>query len=120
MSRLVALLALLVPTPGLAQEWWQGIWAAEAEWCVSAADIGAVTPAPIAITPDAVLGYENSCAISDAVEMGGAGAVHLRLRCQSEGNTYDEERVLMRTDETGLAVWIWFGAGDPILFQRCN
>jgi len=117
----LTILALgLVPGSGIAQEWWQGTWAAEAEWCVAADRIGSVTPAPIAITKSEVLGYENSCDIKSVQEMDGAGAVHLHLSCQSEGSNSDEYRVLMRTDETGLAIWIWFGAGEPILFQRCE
>jgi len=115
-----AVLGASLPTAGQAQAWWQGTWAAEAEWCVAADRIGSVTPAPIAITDSEVLGYENSCGIKSAQEMDGAGAVHLRLECQSEGSVFDEDRVLMRTDETGLAIWIWFGAGEPILFQRCE
>lgn len=111
---------MLVPGAVGAQEWWQGTWAAEAEWCAQADQIGAVTPAPIAITATELQGYENSCAIARTTPIRGAGAVHLRLKCQSEGSTFDEERVLMRTDETGLAIWVWFGSGDPILFQRCE
>ena len=103
-----------------AQEWWQGIWAADPQWCAVADRIGSLTPAPIAITPGAIIGYENTCAITGVQVLHGAGAVHLRLRCQSEGDTYEEDRVAMRTDETGLAIWIWFGTGDPVLFQRCK
>jgi len=111
---------LTVPQAAQAQDWWQGNWAAEAEWCAASDRIGSVTPAPIAITRDEVLGYENSCDISAVHDMDSVGAVHLVLSCQSEGDRFDEERVLMRTDESGLAAWIWFGSGDPILFQRCD
>ena len=120
MKGLVFLAALAVPGAASAELWWQGIWAAEAEWCAAAGQIGAVTPAPIAITDSDVLGYENTCDIRDVQEMDSAGAVHLRLSCQSEGSTFDEDRLVMRTDETGLAIWVWFGAGEPILFQRCE
>lgn len=116
----VLMLAWLVPTPGWTQGWWQGIWAFDPEWCAEADQIGSVTPAPIKITATDVLGYENSCSIVKTTNMDGAAALHLQLRCQSEGDTYDEERVLMRTDETGLAIWIWFGSSDPVLFQRCG
>ena len=119
MKRLV-LAALLLPGAAQAEEWWQGIWAFDPEWCAEADKIGSVTPAPIAITGAEILGYENSCEITGTKAIRGAGAVHLRLSCQSEGSTYDEDRVVMRTDETGLAVWIWFGSGDPVLFQRCE
>jgi len=120
MKTLAALAALVVPGAAAAEVWWQGIWTADPAWCAVVDQIGAVTPAPIMITDVEVLGYENSCGIRGVQEMDGAGAVHLHLQCQSEGSTFDEYRVLMRTDETGLAIWIWFGAGEPILFQRCE
>ncbi|MFT7596757.1 MAG: hypothetical protein ACI8R4_004099 [Paracoccaceae bacterium] len=112
--------AVLAPVTVQAQDWWQGIWAFDPEWCAAADQIGSVTPAPIAITVTEVLGYENSCAITHATALDGVAAAHLQLRCQSEGDTYDEERLVMRTDETGLAIWIWFGSSDPVLFQRCE
>ena len=122
MSRalLAGMLVGLLPGTGQAQDWWQGIWTSDPQWCVEAEHIGAVNPAPIAITADEVLDYENSCEISEVHEMHAAGAVHLRLKCQAEGSRFDEDRVVMRTDETGLAIWIWFGSGDPLLFQRCE
>lgn len=120
MGMVVAGLAALTPVAAQAQNWWQGVWAFDPAWCAAADQIGAVTPAPIAITATEVLGYENSCSITKTKPMDGAAAAHLQLRCQSEGDTYDEERVLMRTDETGLAIWIWFGSSDPVLFQRCE
>lgn len=120
MRWVLACLALLSPQASLAQDWWQGNWAFDLAWCTQVDNIGAVTPAPIAISPHDVVGYENSCAITRATAMDGVGAMHLQLSCQSEGNTYDEERLLMRTDETGLAIWIWFGSSDPVLFQRCE
>ena len=115
-----ALVAGLSPAALSAEDWWQGNWAFDPEWCAEVDNIGSVTPAPIAITGTEMLGYENSCQIVYAQELYGVGAVHLKLECESEGSTFEEERVLLRTDETGLAVWIWFGAGDPILFQRCE
>ena len=118
--KLALVVALLVPQAALAQDWWQGNWAFDPDWCAQTDNIGSVTPAPISITVDAVSGYENSCSITNATAMDGVGAVHLRLSCQSEGDAFDEERLLMRTDETGLAIWIWFGGSDPVLFQRCG
>jgi hypothetical protein len=120
MKTTLLILALMAPQASLAQDWWQGNWTADPAWCAQAHNIGSVTPAPIGITQSQVIGYENSCAITRATPMDGIAAMHLQLRCQSEGNTYDEERLLMRTDETGLAIWIWFGSSDPVLFQRCE
>jgi len=62
-------LALLVPQASLAQEWWQGNWTANPAWCAQVDNIGAVTPAPIAITQDNVSGYENTCAITRATAL---------------------------------------------------
>ncbi len=116
----ISLLALSGANPAQAEEWWQGAWAYDPAWCDQVENIGSVTPAPIAITKTRVLGYENSCMITETQELYGASAVHLRLSCQSEGDFHDEERLLMNTDETALSVWIWFGSGDPELFQRCQ
>jgi len=120
MRGLVLLAVLLAPGAVSAQEWWQGVWAAEPAWCAAMDQVGSVTPAPIAITEREVVGYENTCDINDIKRLHRAGVVYLRLSCQSEGSTFDEDRVLMRVDETGLAIWIWQGSGDPILFQRCQ
>ncbi|WP_137701561.1 hypothetical protein [Marimonas lutisalis] len=114
-----ATLAALVLCPGLAgaqEAWWQGVWAAESGWCAVAERIGSVTPAPIAITPAEVLGYENSCRITRVDEHAMVGAVSLMLECQSEGSVFDEARLIMNAGE---AIWIWFGADEPIRFHRC-
>ncbi len=116
----VLALAVVLPNAGVAQEWWQGIWAAEPQWCVAADRIGSVTPAPIAITEDEMLGYENSCEISDVQELVDVGAVRFRVTCQSEGETSVEGRLVMRADTGASAIWMWFGVGDPIRFQRCE
>lgn len=84
--------------------------------------IGRVTPAPIAITPTEVLGYENSCAIRRAQPLRGMAAVRLELKCRSEGNTYEESRLIMRGGDgrdLGKEIWIWFGEGEPTRFFRC-
>ncbi len=122
MKQLLAIVMLLLPGSGgaQAQNWWEGIWSAKPEWCAAANHIGDVTPAPIEITRSGVRGYESRCSIAAARSMDRAVAVHLQLKCHAEGNVYDEDRLMMRTDETGLAVWIWFGSGDPVLFQRCE
>ena len=120
MRWVLIILALMVPFAVQAQQWWQGNWTFDPEWCAQVDKIGSVTPAPIAITQDEIIGYENTCSITRAKPMEGIAAVHLHLSCQSEGDTFEEERLLMRTDESGLAIWIWFGSSDPMLFQRCE
>lgn len=116
----VCLMCLFAPQAGEADDWWIGDWAADPAWCAAADAIGRVTPAPIRITADEVLGYENSCDIKAVQVLDGAAAVLLRLKCQSEGDFFEEERLLMRTDESALAVWFWFGTGDPVLFNFCE
>ena len=120
MKGVVIALALVLPNASLAQDWWQGIWTANPDWCAVADQVGAITPAPISISATELLEYENSCEISDAQAMDSIGAVRLHVVCQSEGDTYDEERLLMRVDDAASAIWMWFGAGDPIRFQRCK
>ncbi|MCF6234159.1 MAG: hypothetical protein L3J36_13835 [Rhodobacteraceae bacterium] len=120
MKRLAVLALVMLPGNALAEDWWQGVWASDPEWCAEAETVGTVTPAPIVITATEVLGYESSCDITEVQRMDHAQAVYLRLSCQSEGSRFDEDRLLMRADESGLVVWIWFGSGDPDLFQYCQ
>jgi hypothetical protein len=117
MSRVLAIaLMVLSPAAAAADTWWQGIWAWDKAWCKDAAWIGSVTPAPIAITSSEVLGYENSCRIFRADEMRALNAVQLQLECQSEGETYDESRLIMKGENS---IWMWFGADEPLKFHRC-
>lgn len=115
MKRLVLLLALL-PGTARAQDWWQGIWAWDAEWCAAAEQIGSVTPAPIAITATEVLGYENTCRITGSRQIS-ESVVHMSLSCAAEGSLFPEDRLIMRGEN---AIWIWFGANEPIEFKTCN
>ncbi len=117
-----ALVLACLPVAAGADEWWQGKWAWDKAWCDRVNQIGRVTPAPIAITPTEVLGYENSCAIRRAQPLRGMAAVRLELKCRSEGNTYEESRLIMRGGDgrdLGKEIWIWFGEGEPTRFFRC-
>lgn len=113
----LALCLGLLPGAVLAADWWVGNWAFDPQWCAVADRIGSVTPAPIAITATEIRGYENSCQISSARPMDGVGAVHLTLQCQSEGSTYEEERLILRQSDT--QIWIWWGGDAPSQFQKC-
>ena len=116
MYRLTWLAALIwVPTLTLAEPW-QGIWSAEPDWCANADRIGSVTPAPIAITADELLGYENSCDITAVAEITDLNAWQIDITCFSEGDDYEERRLLM-VDRDRL--WIWAGVDDPVAFERC-
>ncbi|MDF1669650.1 MAG: hypothetical protein P1U83_08550 [Roseovarius sp.] len=115
MTRLALAAALLLPSAAIA-EGWHGIWSADPAWCANAAQIGSVTPAPIALNAQEMLGYENSCDITEAQELPGLNAWVLTLSCQSEGDTYDEKQLVM-TD--GDVLWMWWGIDDPVRFARC-
>lgn len=112
-----AVLFACLPAVAGAGEWWQGKWAWDKSWCAREGQIGRATPAPIAITPTEVLGYENSCIILRAHPLRGMAAVRLRLECRSEGEIYDESRLIMRDGRE--AIWIWFGEGEPMKFHLC-
>lgn len=116
MRRAAALILTLVAGEAAAQDWWQGVWAWDKAWCTQAEHIGSVTPAPIAITRDEVLGYENSCRIVRTQPEVDFAAVKLWLECQAEGETYDEVRLILNGGE---AIWVWFGGDEPVKFQRC-
>lgn len=117
-TRAGVLIALCLPGQIHAQEWWQGNWAAEPSWCAMVDQIGSVTPAPIALTATEVVGYENSCSITSVRDMPKVAATQLTLRCQSEGSSFVEDRLVMAGENSSL--WMWFGYGDPIRFHRCD
>lgn len=102
----------------MAQNWWVGIWTGDPDWCSAAGQIGEVSPAPIEISETAIRGYEYGCDISKAREVGKVNAALLRLNCSGEGETYKEQRLILKQDEN--AIWIWWGDGEPILFTRCK
>lgn len=107
--------ALLLATPAMAEPW-QGIWSADPVWCVNAGQIGSVTPAPIALSATELLGYENSCAIEGVQAMDGLNAWVLGLSCQGEGESYQEDRLVMVDGDT---LYMWWGVDAPIRFVRC-
>jgi hypothetical protein len=118
--RQAAAVALLLPGAAMADgaRWWQGAFAWDAAWCVNAERIGSVTPAPVAITAEEFLGYENSCRILRHEEWEAVGAVRLALECQSEGDMYDEDMMVIRAGAD--AVWIKWAGSEPERFHRCG
>ncbi len=106
---------VVVRAGGATAEPWQGIWAADPGWCVNAGRIGSVTPAPIALTAAEFLGYENSCDLN-GIEDTGLNAWVIDMACQSEGDIYDERRVVM---VAGDDMYMWFGTQAPVHFTRC-
>lgn len=118
MKRLAVLMALC-PAPSMADTPWAGIWSYDPAWCVNAADIGRVTPAPIAITKTGFTGYENICDISQVSPLTGTNAWHVTLTCMSEGETYTESQIFM-VGGGGNSLWIWYGAEEPTRYDRCT
>lgn len=113
----LALVLSCAPVSAFSAEWWQGYWAYDQSWCKHVAQIGEVTPAPIAITQSKVVGYENTCTIANARALPGMRAVHLAMDCRGEGSTYRETRLIMGG---GDVIWMWFGQDAPLKFYRCQ
>lgn len=116
----LAMAASLPGTPAGASETapWEGIWAAEPEWCAHAAEIGSRTPAPVRLTADIFEGYENSCDVSDARRIGQTRAWLIGLACQSEGSLYDDRMLVIMEGQD--VMWQQYQGLEPIRFQRCR
>lgn len=110
--------AALIPGAALATEPFEGIWAAEPDWCAFADRIGSHDPAPVRITATEIAGLENTCHITAIEARPDENLWHLTLACEGEGQTYDERTTLMLGDENTL--WRWYGAGEPLRFTRCT
>ena len=95
-----------------------GIWAAEPAWCKYADRIGSHSPAPIRLTSRSLDGYENSCFIRQIDPMGEMKVWRLRMECQAEGSTYDEDTLVML--ESKNVLWRFWGTGAPVKFVRCK
>ncbi|MCK0151183.1 hypothetical protein MWU54_14175 [Marivita sp. S6314] len=119
MTRLALILTLAVSTTAHAEiPAWAGYWAADPAWCANAAQVGEVTPAPIYLADTELLGYENTCDIISADAVGPAGAWVLSLSCFAEGDSYDEEQlILLSPDQRTLSMW---DGASLIHFQRCQ
>lgn len=96
---------------------WAGVWSADPSWCAAADRIGSVTPAPVRLTAQTFDGYENSCDITSAQQIGTTDAYRLTTRCQSEGSTYDDALLVILEGPDRL--WQVFGGFDAVAFLRC-
>lgn len=96
---------------------WAGVWAFDPAWCANADRIGAASPAPVRLTADRFEGLENTCRITAAEQVGMQSAWRLVFVCQSEGETYDEETLIMLDGRDTL--YRWDGVGAPLAFTRC-
>ncbi len=108
-------------TPGMAfasELPWEGVWTAEPDWCIYADKIGSHTPAPIRLTREMFEGYENSCQVIGASQIGATPSWTIDMECQSEGSTYDE-RILVIV-ESSTRIWQVFPGLEAIAFDRCE
>lgn len=109
-------LAVMLASAAWAEDTWHGDWAGDLAWCENADRIGSTTPAPIRLGEHEMLGYENSCEITQAQDVG-LNAWVIDMTCQAEGDFYDERQLLMVDGDT---LWIWYGGGEPLEFRRCG
>jgi hypothetical protein len=117
--RYLALILLFLTSPAMAQTpEYVGKWAAEPEWCQWADRIGSRNPAPIEITETEVNGFENSCQITSVGTVFENDSWKMTLNCSSGGDTYEDWRLLMLGQPDVL--WLWYRAGAPVRFTRCE
>jgi hypothetical protein len=107
--------AMLLCTCAQAEPW-HGIWSYDPAWCTQADRIGSVNPAPILLSATEMLGYENSCDIISKTEITELNAWKIQTTCYSEGDHYEDARLLMVDGDT---LFMWIGGDEPIRFGRC-
>lgn len=91
-----------------------GVWAAEQEWCEIAPGSG--DPAPIAITENEFIGYENRCAIAQ-IEEGTEAGWRVTMTCQAEGVETTE---IMELDIDGDKLRLRRGDNPETVFVQCE
>ena len=110
---LTSILPVMAPADG-----WQGIWAYEPGVCQFKDQLGEHDPTPILYSATEFVGLENRCAVTASVRIGGLAAWRVALSCTGEGETYDEERLLMLSED-GL-LWEFDGIWAPMGYHRCE
>ena len=117
--RFIALIVCLaLAAPALAAEPWEGIWAAEKDWCQYADRIGWHDPAPIRITTSQIAGLENVCDVTRITKIGQMQAWIVDMACSGEGDRYDaREMFLITHDDLLLRYTI---DGFAIELHRCQ
>lgn len=117
MKLLSILAASLMPAIGWAEDW-QGVWAPDPSICQYADQLGEHDPTPIRYSGTEFVGLENRCAIASSDRVGDLPAWRLVLTCTGEGETYDDERLLM-ISEDGI-LWEFDGIFEPYGYVRCE
>ncbi|MEM9988587.1 MAG: hypothetical protein AAF723_03630 [Pseudomonadota bacterium] len=77
---------------------------------------GSAEEAPIAITPTELIGYENTCAISQVVVIEGEGRYEAMMDCLSEGQTSPETLYLRLRNDSLMVEW---ETGENVTWTRC-
>ncbi|MEM6649807.1 MAG: hypothetical protein AAF603_06115 [Pseudomonadota bacterium] len=77
---------------------------------------GSAEEAPIAITPTELIGYENTCAISQVVVIEGEGRYEAMMDCLGEGQTSPETLYLRLRNDSLMVEW---ETGENVTWTRC-
>lgn len=117
MKHLITLVMLAAPTLAAAEDW-HGIWASEPGICQYKNQLGGHDPTPILYSATEFIGLENRCEVKGSQRVGGLPAWRLTLTCTGEGTTYDEDRLLMISDDGRL--WEFDGIWEPFGYTRCE
>jgi hypothetical protein len=108
---LIALFMANAITPGRAGSDIEGVWAHNSAWCANVEE-----PTPIRITPDRIIGYENSCEIIARSKAG--DAVKLDLDCLGEDMREKKSTVLLTVG--GYLVRVYPDDDSVLVFTRCK
>jgi hypothetical protein len=104
-------------TPTLAVEPWEGIWAAEKDWCQYADGIGSHDPAPIKITSSRLSGLETACDITRVKKIDQLQAWIIDMACSGEGQQYDDRELFLITRDALLLRYTM--DGFAVEMHRC-
>ncbi len=116
--KVFALLFLLVfPAYAVADDW-HGFWASDPGHCRFKDQVGEHDPTPIPYSETEFVGLENQCAVKSSERIGDISAWRLVLTCTGEGTTYDDERLLMLSEDDRL--WEFDGIWEPLGYTRCE
>jgi len=97
-----------------AAEFYEGWWAAHAEWCRNVTRDG--DEIPIVLGPRSMSGLENECEFTSVKKAGRRWDV--QATCDAEGERYRESWTFARVGDKLAITW---AAGDtPTTFVRCN
>ncbi|MDU8914047.1 hypothetical protein [Aestuariicoccus sp. MJ-SS9] len=117
MKFLAALVALATPTFAHADDW-HGIWTTDPSACQYKDMIGEHDPTPVLYSATSFIGYEVRCDVKRSERISTLPAWRITLSCMGEGMSYDEERLLMISEDGRL--WEFDGVWEPMGFTRCE